>query len=130
MPYVLGNRSKRNLENVHPQLIEVVKLAINKTKQDFTVVEGLRSLEKQQEYVAKGASKTMNSKHLAQKDGYSHAVDLYPYYDGSVQVHAPWQKWKDISEAMKESAHELDVQIIWGGDWKSFVDAPHYQIEV
>ncbi len=130
MPYTLGNRSKRNLENVHPKLVEVVELAIKKTGQDFTVVEGLRTIEKQKEYLAKGTSKTMNSKHLAQKDGYSHAVDLYPYYDGSVQVHAPWVKWVNISDAMKAAALELGVQITWGGDWKSFVDGPHYQLEV
>ena len=40
------------------------------------------------------------------------------------------KKFKEISEAMKSAATALGVRITWGGDWKSFQDTPHYQIEV
>lgn len=125
-----STRSRKALEGVHPGLVRVVEHALELSPLDFTVVEGVRSLEKQKEYVAKGVSKTLNSRHLKQSDGYAHAVDIYPYYDRSVQVNAPMDKFRAIADAMKQSAKELGVSITWGGDWKSFVDAPHYQIEV
>ena len=53
----------------------------------------------------------------------------YPYYDRSVQVQAPQARFREIAAAMKEAAKELGVKITWGGDWASFVDMPHYQIE-
>ena len=31
---------------------------------------------------------------------------------------------------MKQAAKELGVNIVWGGDWKSFKDGPHFQIEI
>ena len=136
--YVLSARSRRNLEGVHPKLVSVVRRALELTDQDFTVVEGLRSLETQKAYVAKGVSKTMKSYHLQQKDGYGHAVDLYPYYNGSVQVEAPFSRYKMISDAMMAAAKELGVVVTWGADWNrdgrtsdhSFIDSPHYQIEL
>ena len=62
--FKLSKRSLSRLEGVNEQLVEVVKEAITLTKIDFGVTEGLRTLEKQKELVAKGASKTMKSKHL------------------------------------------------------------------
>lgn len=127
--FTLSERSKKALTGVHPDLVKVVEKAISDSPIDFTVVEGLRTLEKQKEYFERGASKTMKSYHLKQPSGYGHAVDLYPFYDGKVQVNAPMSKFKEVSAAMKKAADELGVKITWGGDWKTFVDAPHYQLE-
>ena len=127
--YKLGERSLKRLEGVHPDLVLVVKRAIERTTIDFTVVEGVRSLEQQKQNVAKGVSQTMNSKHLLQKDGFAHAVDLAPLVDGKI----PWDDWnafKQVAEAMKMSAVELNVRLTWGGDWKTLKDGPHFQIEV
>lgn len=130
MTFVFSKRSLRNLEGVHPQLVAVIRRALELSPVDFTVIEGVRTLETQRKYFKNGASRTMKSRHLLQPDGYGHAADIYPYYDGSVQVNAPFAKFEEISNAMKEAAQELGVNITWGGDWKSFVDSPHYQIEV
>lgn len=129
MAYQLSRRSENALVGVHPKLVSCVRRAIQITTQDFTVVEGLRTLEKQREYMAKGASKTLKSYHLVQRDGYGHAVDLYPYYNGSVQCEAPKSGFDAIAAAMKKAAAELGVRITWGGDWKSFQDTPHFQLE-
>lgn len=136
--YLFSKRSLKNLEGVHPQLVDCVGRALARTKQDFTVVEGLRTLEKQREYFNRGASKTMKSKHLKQADGYSHAVDLYPFYDGSVQVNAPLSRFKLIKDAMFDAAKELGIKLTWGADWDNdgstaderFVDSPHFQLEM
>jgi len=119
MSYQLGNKSRRRLYGVHPDLIAVVERAIQITEQDFTVVEGLRDMERQQYLVSIGRSKTLNSRHLT-----GHAVDLCPYP-------IDWEdhkKFTKISEAMKEAAEELDITIEWGGDWKGGWDKPHYQL--
>ena len=124
----LSSRSRKNLLGVHPKLVQCVERAIELTEQDFTVVEGLRSLETQKEYFRKGASKTMKSYHLKQADGFGHAVDLYPYYDGKVQVNAPYARFKAIKTAMFKAAEETGIRLVWGGDWKTFVDSPHFQL--
>lgn len=123
--YKFGERSIGNLIGVHKDLIRVVYKALELSEIDFTVVEGLRTIERQKELVSKGLSKTMNSYHLKGK-----AVDLYPFYSGGVQTAAPASEWRKIAKAMKEAAKELNVTITWGGDWKSFIDMPHYQIEI
>ena len=121
MSYVLGKRSNQRLEGVHADLVAVVELAITKTSIDFTVLEGLRSVARQRELVDKGASTTMNSRHL---DG--HAVDLGAYVGGTVRW--DWPLYHKIADAMKEAAQELKVDMDWGGDWQSFPDGPHYQL--
>ena len=118
MTYALGQRSLQNLSGVHPDLVSVVKRAIEITEQDFSVLEGLRSLEQQRINVDKGVSKTMNSRHLT-----GHAVDLIPY-----PVSWDWEYFYPIADAMKQAAEELGVDIEWGGDWKSFPDGPHFQL--
>jgi len=118
MMYKLSQRSMQNLSGVHPDLIAVVKRAIQITEQDFSVIEGVRNINRQRELVAKGASTTMNSRHLT-----GHAVDLAPY-----PVNWDWEYFYPIADAMKQAAEELDVDLEWGGDWKSFPDGPHFQL--
>ncbi|MPV86912.1 DUF4815 domain-containing protein [Ostreibacterium oceani] len=62
--YQLGSRSRRNLRGVDPRLITLVETAIGLTTQDFTVIEGLRSPQRQRELYRQGLSWTLNSKHL------------------------------------------------------------------
>lgn len=118
MGYVLGKRSKENLTGVHEDLVAVVEKAIEISDKDFTVIEGLRSVERQKELVATGKSTTMNSRHL---DG--HAVDIAPW-----PISWDWDEFYPIADAMKQAAQELDVDLEWGGDWKNFPDAPHWQL--
>jgi len=125
--FQLSQRSLTRLVGVHPDLIAVVKLAIQRTSVDFTVVEGVRTVAQQREYVERGASKTMNSYHLPQADGLGHAVDLAPLVGGGI----PWNDWQafaDLAAVIKACASELGVPVEWGGDWKSFKDGPHFQI--
>lgn len=106
------------LRGVHPDLVAVVEKAISISDQDFTVLEGIRSIDRQEELVATGKSKTMNSRHLT-----GHAVDLAPW-----PISWDWDKFYPIADAMKEAAADLGVDIEWGGDWTSFPDGPHFQL--
>lgn len=114
--YKFGKASERKMKGVHPDLVAVNRLALKKTSQDFTVFEGVRDLELQQEYVRRGVSQTMNSKHLKQRDGYGHAVDDVPWIGGR----ARWELFPccRIAEAVREAAEELNILIRWGGCWK------------
>ncbi|WP_241130682.1 M15 family metallopeptidase [Achromobacter xylosoxidans] len=123
----LSARSLQRLAGVHPALVEVVKLAIARTPVDLTVVEGLRTAERQRELVAKGASQTQNSLHLKQADGYGHAVDLAPLVGGAI----PWDDWpkfRGLAAVVKICAAELATPVEWGGDWKTLKDGPHFQL--
>jgi peptidoglycan L-alanyl-D-glutamate endopeptidase CwlK len=147
--YVFGERSQRELRGVHPDLVAVVHRALQLTQIDFAVIDGLRTTEEQAEYVRTGASKTMNSKHLLQHDGYGHAVDLVPYVNGK-------QRWEwplifQVAAAMKQASIERNFPVRWGAVWDrelgtlgvnlaasveaykvrhsgdDFLDGPHYE---
>jgi len=120
LSYKLGTRSLQNLSGVHPDLVAVVKLAISITEQDFTVIEGIRNINRQRELYKAGKSTTMNSRHIT-----GHAVDMVPWP-------VDWndlERFEVVAEAMKTAAEELDIPIVWGGDWKSFYDAPHFELD-
>ena len=118
MAYKLSFRSRQRLSGVHPDLVAVVNRAIEITEQDFSVIEGIRNIERQKQLVKNGDSKTLNSRHLT-----GHAVDLAPY-----PLSWDWEYFYPIADAMKAAAEELDVALEWGGDWKSFPDGPHLQL--
>jgi len=119
--YALGARSLTRLGGVHPDLVRVVKRAIVITKQDFTVLEGLRTLERQKQLMAQGATRTMKSRHLT-----GHAVDLAPVIDGEVRW--DWPLYYPLADAVKRAADLENVPIEWGGDWRTFKDGPHWQL--
>ena len=110
MTYYLGSGSLAELKGVKPELVAVVKRSIELTEQDFTVHDGLRTLEEQRRYVATGASTTMNSKHLT-----GDAVDLVPYINGKLRWE--WPPIYKIAAAVAEAARELQVELRWGGVW-------------
>lgn len=124
--FVLGQRSLDNLKGVHPDLVKVVQRAIQLSSVDFTVSCGVRTIAEQKVLVAAGASKTMNSRHIPGKDGYSKAVDLAALIAG--QVRWDWPLYSKLAEAMKAAAKEYSIPLEWGGDWKSFKDGPHFQL--
>tara|TARA_R100001591_G_scaffold68762_2_gene77628 strand:- start:2411 stop:2863 length:453 start_codon:yes stop_codon:yes gene_type:complete len=150
MTYRLGKRSLEKLEGVDERMVAVVKHAIGATKQDFSVICGLRTIEEQRALVAKGASQTMKSKHI---DGL--AVDLMAYVDGG-----RWELnlYDEIADAMAEGSRACDVPVRWGAAWtvsniaqwdgnmeaamndyidtrrgqgrRPFIDAPHFELMV
>ena len=120
--YKLGQRSRTRLQGVHPDLVKVVERAIEITTVDFTVLEGLRDPARQKLLVESGASQTLNSRHIT-----GHAVDLGALVDNRVDW--SWPLYHKIADAMKEAARELNVPIVWGGDWRTFKDGPHYELD-
>ncbi|HEX8772962.1 MAG TPA: M15 family metallopeptidase [Pyrinomonadaceae bacterium] len=146
--FKLGDKSLKELKGVHPDLVAVVKRAIELTVQDFAVHDGNRTLEEQKKYLASGASQTLDSRHLN-----GHAVDLVPYISGKLRWE--WEPIYKIAEAVRTAARELGTPLRWGGAWdvsftqsddhpedlvadyaarrrkagkKVFIDGPHFEL--
>lgn len=134
----MDDKSEQRLEDVHPDLAAVVRKAASLTTQPFRVIEGRRTRERQAYLVKKGASKTMNSRHIS-----GHAVDLVPLVNGAISW--DWQYFHPLAAAMKAAAAELGIPVRWGGAWaelstlspgktgkfplsKSFPDGPHFEL--
>lgn len=108
--FKFGQKSLEELKNVHPDLVAVVKKSLVYSVQDFTVHDGVRSLEEQKQLLAKGATKTLDSRHIT-----GHAVDLVPYINGKVRWE--WPPIFLIAEAVRMAAKELNIPLRWGGAW-------------
>lgn len=119
--FTLSPRSYKRLEGVHPDLVRVVERAIAITEVDFVVLEGLRSRARQEQLLKAGASRTMNSRHIT-----GHAVDLGAWVNKEVRW--DWPLYAKIATAMKKAATEQNVAIVWGGDWRTFKDGPHFEL--
>lgn len=148
MADTLNARSLERLKGVHPDLVAVVHAAVGMSDIDIEVSEGLRSLQRQQELVAKGASQTLDSRHLT-----GHAVDLVPVIGGQMDW-SHWDPFFRIAGFMRDAAKHLDVRMEWGAVWdkdlasladpqqesewyaarrrlkgkKAFLDGPHFQL--
>ncbi|MEQ1865244.1 MAG: M15 family metallopeptidase [Micropepsaceae bacterium] len=118
----LDERSVQRLAGVHADLVRVAMRAAELSEIDFIVTEGLRTLKRQRELVAAGASKTLKSRHLT-----GHAIDFAPVVGGEVTW--KWPAFPLIADAFKRAAKELGVAIVWGGDWTSFRDGPHIELD-
>lgn len=121
MAFKFSQRSKDRMNGLHPDIVSVMELAIERSPIDFTVLEGLRSEERQKHLVKTGASKTMNSRHLT-----GHAIDVAPMLNGSVSW--DWPLYHKLAPVIKQAANELGVDLEWGGDWTTFKDGPHWQL--
>lgn len=153
--FFFGAGSKREQEGVHPILLQVANRAIEIVTVDMVFYDGVRTYKEQAANLAAGTTRTMNSKHLIQKDGYSHAMDLVPYINGRPTW--DWDGCYRIALAVDQAATELGVahRIRWGGAWdrtladfggsaeaykaevqayqkrhagKDFIDGPHFEL--
>lgn len=146
--FKLGPGSLKELKGVHPDLVSVVKRAIELSAQDFAVHDGSRTLGEQKKLVESGASQTLDSRHLS-----GHAVDLVPSINGKLRWE--WEPIYNIADAVRTAAKELSIPLRWGGAWdvvftesddrpedlvadysarrkkagkKAFLDGPHFEL--
>jgi len=129
----LNERSKKNLDGVHPNLLKVLEMAI--TEVDFTVTEGVRTVARQQELYAQGRTTTgkivtnadgvkVRSNHQPKEDGYGYAVDIYA---NPINVNDS-TRIGIVASIIKRTAKSLGLTIEWGGDWK-MKDYPHFDLK-
>ena len=121
-----GKKSLAQLRGLDSGLVNVLNQSIKHF--DFSVIEGMRSLETQTQYVADGVSKTLKSKHLEGK-----AVDIAPYpidYDDT-------ERFVYLGGFILGVASQLGVKLRWGLDWDmdtytkdtKFRDIGHFEIK-
>lgn len=130
MAFTLSTNSKKRLQGVHKDLALVVVRALQLSKVDFAVVQGNRTQAEQDELYAQGRTKsgqkvtwTRNSRHIGGK-----AVDLAAFVEGKIDWN-DLENYSRIAEAMKASAKELGIPIVWGGDWEKTKDRPHFELD-
>lgn len=148
MGYILGARSLANLAGVHPDLVRVVKRAIQITKQDFTVICGVRTVAEQKRLYAQGRTTpgpivtwTLKSRHLPVRDTaaggvYGRAVDMPPFPVSWDNTKANLARFDAVAKAMFAASKELGVPIRWGADWdgdgnpreRGETDSPHFEL--
>lgn len=125
----LSPSSLAKLKGVHPSLVKVVQRCAADWKDaelTWIITCGPRTVAEQKLLVAKGASKTMNSRHIPGKDGFSKAIDFAAVLKGKLRW--DWPLYAKIAAAMKAAAAKEMIPIEWGGDWRSFKDGPHIQL--
>jgi peptidoglycan LD-endopeptidase CwlK len=123
-------RDRRALIGVQPEIIQVLELA--RPRAVFIVVQGVRTIEQQRQLVAAGRSRSMRSRHLT-----GHAVDLAPWQnlDADRAVDPDEIDWDDfagfraLSRVILTAARELGVELVWGGNWPTLRDGPHYELD-
>ena len=147
--YVLSEASIEKMKGVHPKLIELMKKAISDSPYDFKIIQGLRTAAYQNEQYQQGRTKpgkivtkldgyNKKSNHQAKSDGYGHAVDIavcgqydqngnYVKYTTDAEMFDN-KKLVEISRHVKAVAKEMGMEIVWGGDWKTLYDTPHYEL--
>ena len=121
-PRAFTPTDRTRLTGVHPDLVAVLERALATSPVAFRITEGLRTLARQRRLLAAGATRTLRSRHLT-----GHAVDVAALV-GS-QVRWDWPLYGQIAAAVKSAAAELRIPIVWGGDWKTFRDGPHYELD-
>ncbi len=119
--YQFSDRTKLNLEGVHPHLVTVTQCAHDLTKGGFTVTDGMRTKEEQKKNVAAGVSKTLRSRHLT-----GHAIDFAAHRNGKITFEDIY--YPPIANAFNECSIKHSVPIIWGGEWK-WKDWGHIELD-
>ena len=101
-----GKRSKERLRGIDTRLVNVLNELVK--IMDVTIIEGLRSEQRQEKLLKEGSTKTKFSKHITGK-----AVDLAPYP-------IDWNdrdRFHYMGGMIRGIAKQLNVPVRWGGDW-------------
>ena len=129
--FKFGKRSLERLETCHPDIQKLMHLVIDRTKEDFTVLEGIRTKEVQDKLFSEGKSK-LKYPHSRHNINPSMAIDIAPY---PIDWHDT-SRFNKLAHVVLECAAELKLNVRWGGDWdmdgdtsdQTFNDLPHFEL--
>ena len=134
MSYAFSSRSLEKLNSCHGDLILLMTeaLADPECPSDMSVLEGHRGEDRQNQMVEEGKSQLPwpRSRHNSFP---SMAVDVAPYGGG---ISWDWEHYHPMAEHIKAVWQRLQMdgktsgqhELEWGGDWSSFQDGPHWQL--
>lgn len=126
MTYKFGKTSKSNLSTCCDEIQRVMNRALSYGIIDFSVLEGYRSIERQQNLYREGKSQLdgvtkLSSHNLLPSEG----VDVVPYpldWDDT-------ESFYKLATVIFKAAAEECVKLTYGGHWESFKDLPHWEID-
>lgn len=117
-----STKSKNILNSVNPKLQKLFNEVIK--YYDISVISGFRTVEEQQELFRQNRSRCDGINTIS-KHQTRNAVDVVPYPINWEDI----SKFYEVAGCVKTIANQQGLKIIWGGDWKSFKDYPHWEIE-
>lgn len=129
-----GTRSLASLQGIHPDMVRLMHEAIKDTPVDFTITDGLRTAAQQKALYAKGRTApgaiVTNADGVIKKSNHQsgRAVDLYPYVNGEVDYNDKGDNLRVIAAHIKAVAKCMGIGVKWGGDFKSILDRPHFEL--
>lgn len=132
----MPNFSRRSISKLDTCHVDLIALMVEVVRTvDITVLEGHRGKERQNALKAEGKSQLSwpRSKH---NQSPSLAVDVAPYIAG-VGVSWDWDHYHPLAKHIKKTWARLDAEgklsgefdLSWGGDWRTFKDGPHWQLD-
>ncbi len=140
--YILSETSLKMLKGVHPNLVNFMTELIKISPWNFKITAGVRTAEEQNRLYQKGrtapGSKVtkvdgykLKSNHQIKFDGLGYATDIGVIVNGEYK--GSWKDfhyYQDIYNVAKEKGLLEKYGIEWGGNcWRTFKDAPHWQIK-
>ena len=136
MGYRFSSRSLERLRTCHADLVLLMTeaLADPDCPSDISVLEGWRNQADQDAAFDSGASQLRwpQSRHNSTP---SMAVDVAPYVNGGITW--DWQYYYPLADHVKQVWERLsasgstsgDYRLTWGGDFTTFKDGPHWQLD-
>lgn len=120
--------SENNIEKLHPKVRNKAREFINRVEKELGIklraTSTLRTYAEQDKLYAQGRTTgggiVTKAKGGQSNHNFGTALDVVPIVNGSADWNSKdWDKISVIGKA---------VGFNWGGDWKGFVDKPHYEM--
>jgi hypothetical protein len=122
--------SERNIEKLHPKVRNKAIEFINKVEKELgiklRVTSTLRTYAEQDKLYAQGRTTkggiVTNAKGGQSNHNFGTALDVVPIVNGQADWKTTADTWNKIGTVGKSLGFD------WGGDWKSFIDKPHFEM--
>jgi peptidoglycan L-alanyl-D-glutamate endopeptidase CwlK len=123
----VDDRSEKAIATLLPQVQPYARALVKKAAQhgiSIKVIGGLRTYEEQDELFAQGRTKpgriVTNARGGFSNHNFGIALDVGVFEGASYLGESP--KYKAVG------ALGMDLGLEWGGNWKTFLDEPHFQL--
>ena len=125
MTYKWSNTSLAKLKTCDERLQAMADMMLSRSEFDLTITCGHRGKKEQQDAFDKGTSKAKfgQSKH---NNLPSLAIDICPY---PINWDDKDERWRKMALNAMWCAGRLGFEIVWGGDFKSIKDMPHFELK-
>ena len=125
--FKFSQRSLERMKGIDQRLIDIAIRALELSRIDFGIPEfgGFRTVEQQNYLYSLEKSMCDGIEDVSQHQR-GKALDVFAYVGGE----ASWDMdhLTTIAAAMLQAASEHGVPLQWGGHWRTFVDAPHFEL--